>query len=60
LPRIKAKKKIKIKKTRIYEQLPRIRAGKKIKIPPRARIKVKKIAVILSPSVRTKKTRIIN
>jgi len=60
LPRIKAKKKIKIKKTGIYEQLPRIRAGEKIKISPRARIKVKKVAVMLPPSVRAKKTRIIN
>jgi len=60
LPRIKAKKKIKIKKTKIYEQLLRIKAGEKIKIPPRARIKVKKMAVILSPSVRAKKTKIIN
>jgi len=60
LPRIKAKKKIKIKKTGIYEQLLRIRAGEKIKISPRARIKVKKVAVILPPSVRAKKTKIIN
>jgi len=60
LPRIKAKKKIKIKKIKIYEQLPRIRAGEKIKISPRARIKVKKVAVILPPSVRARKTRIIN
>jgi len=60
LPRIKAKKKIKIKKIKMYEQLLRIRAGEKIKIPPRARIKVKKMAVILPPSVKTKKTKIIN
>jgi len=60
LLRIKAKKKIKIKKTGIYEQLLKIRAGEKIKISPRARIKIKKVAVILPPSVRTKKTRIIN
>jgi len=60
LPRIKAKKKIKTKKTKIYEQLPKIRAGEKIKIPPRARIKVKKITVILPPNVRARKTRIIN
>jgi len=60
LPKIKAKKKIKIKKTEIYEQLLRIRAGEKIKISPRARIKIKKVAVILPPSVRAKKTKIIN
>jgi len=60
LPRIKAKKKIKIKKIKIYEQLPKIRAGEKIKIPPRAKIKVKKVTVILPLSVKTKKTRIIN
>jgi len=60
LPRIKAKKKIKIKKTGMYEQLLKIRAGEKIKIPPRARIKVKKVTVILPPSVRARKTRIIN
>jgi len=60
LPRIKAKKKIKIKKIGIYEQLLRIRANEKIKISPRARIKVKKIAVILPPNVRAKKTKIIN
>jgi len=60
LLRIKAKKKIKIKKIGMYEQLLKIKAGEKIKIPPRARIKVKKVAVILPPSVRAKKTRIIN
>jgi len=60
LLRIKAKKKIKIKKTGIYEQLLKIRASEKIKISPRARIKIKKMAVILPPSVRAKKTRIIN
>jgi len=60
LPKIKAKKKIKIKKTGVYEQLPKIRAGEKIKIPPRARIKVKKVAVMLPPNVRAKKTKIIN
>jgi len=60
LPRIKAKKKIKIKRTEVYEQLLKIRAGEKIKIPPRARMKVKKVAVILPPSVRAKETRIIN
>jgi len=60
LPRIKAKKKIKIKKTRIYEQLPRIKASEKIKIPPRTKIKIKKITVILPPNVRAKKTKIIN
>jgi len=60
LLRIKAKKKIKIKKTKIYEQLPRIKAGEKIKIPPRARIKVKKVAVILPLSVKARKTKIIN
>jgi len=60
LSRIKAKKKIKIKKIKIYKQLLRIRAGEKIKIPSRARIKIKKVAVILPPSVRAKKTRIIN
>jgi len=60
LPKIKAKKKIKIKKTGIYEQLPRIKTGEKIKIPSRARIKVKKVIVILSPSVRARKTKIIN
>jgi len=60
LPRIKAKKKIKIKKTGMYEQLPRIKAGEKIKIPPRAKIKIKKVIIILPPSVKTKKTKIIN
>jgi len=60
LPRIKAKKKIKTKKTRIYEQLPKIKTGKKIKIPPRARIKVKKIIIILPLNVKAKKTKIIN
>jgi len=60
LPRIKIKKKIKIKKTEVYEQLPKIKTGEKIKILPRARIKVKKVAIILSPSVRAKKTKIIN
>jgi len=60
LPRIKAKKKIKIKKTGVYEQLLRIKAGEKIKISPRAKIKIKKVAVILPPSVRAKKTKIIN
>jgi len=60
LPRIKTKKKIKIKKTGVYEQLLKIRAGEKIKIPPRTKIKVKKMAVILPPSVRAKKTKIIN
>jgi len=60
LPRIKAKKKIKIKKIKVYEQLLRIRTGEKIKISPRAKIKVKKITVILPPSVRAKKTKIIN
>jgi len=60
LLKIKAKKKIKIKKTRIYEQLPKIKTGEKIKIPPRARIKIKKVAVILPPSVKAKKTKIIN
>jgi len=60
LLRIKAKKKIKIKKTEIYEQLPRIKAGEKIKISPRAKIKIKKIAIILPLNVRAKKTKIIN
>jgi len=60
LPRIKAKKKIKIKKIKMYEQLLRIKAGEKIKIPPWAKIKIKKITVILPPSVRAKKTKIIN
>jgi len=60
LPRIKAKIKIKIKKTRIYEQLPKIKTGEKIKIPPRAKIKIKKMAIILPPNVRAKKTKIIN
>jgi len=60
LLRIKAKKKIKIKKIKIYEQLPRIKTGEKIKISPRARIKVKKVTVILPLSVRARKTRIIN
>ena len=57
LLRIKTKKKIKIK---VYEQLLRIKADEKIKIPPRAKIKIKKVAVILPPSVRAKKTKIIN
>jgi len=60
LPRIKAKKKIKIKKTKIYEQLLKIRINEKIKISSRARIKIKKMAVILPPSVRARKTKIIN
>jgi len=60
LLKIKAKKKIKIKKTGIYEQLLKIKTGEKIKISPRARIKVKKITVILPPSVKAKKTKIIN
>jgi len=60
LPRIKAKKKIKIKKIKMYKQLLRIKTGKKIKIPPRAKIKIKKVAIILPPSVRAKKTKIIN
>jgi len=60
LLKIKAKKKIKIKRIRVYEQLLRIKAGEKIKISPRARIKVKKVAVILPPNVRAKKTKIIN
>jgi len=60
LPRIKTKKKIKIKKTGIYEQLLKIRAGEKIKIPPRAKIKIKKIAIILPLNVKAKKTKIIN
>jgi len=60
LPKIKAKKKFKIKKTKIYKQLLKIKTGKKIKIPPRAKIKIKKITIILPPSVRAKKTKIIN
>jgi len=60
LPRIKAKKKIKTKKTGIYEQLLKIKAGEKIKIPPRTKIKVKKVTIILSLNVRAKKTKIIN
>jgi len=60
LPRIKAKKKIKIKKIRIYEQLLRIKTGEKIKISPRAKIKVKKVVIILPPSVKARKTKIIN
>jgi len=60
LLRIKTKKKIKIKKIRIYEQLLKIKTGEKIKIPPRARIKVKKMAVILSLNVKARKTKIIN
>jgi len=60
LLKIKAKKKIKIKKTGIYEQLLKIKTGEKIKIPPRARIKIKKMAVILPLSVKAKKTKIIN
>jgi len=60
LLKIKAKKKIKIKKIRIYEQLPKIRTNEKIKIPPRARIKIKKVTVILPPSVKARKTKIIN
>jgi len=60
LLKIKTKKKIKIKKIEIYEQLLKIKTSKKIKIPPRAKIKIKKITVILPPSVRAKKTKIIN
>jgi len=60
LLRIKAKKKIKIKKIKIYEQLLKIRADEKIKISPRARIKIKKMVVILPLSVKAKKTKIIN
>jgi len=60
LPRIKAKKKIKIKKTGMYEQLPKIKTNEKIKIPPRAKIKIKKVAIILPPNVKAKKTKIIN
>jgi len=60
LPRIKTKKKIKIKKTGIYEQLLKIKTGEKIKISPRARIKVKKVIIILPSSVKAKKTKIIN
>jgi len=60
LPRIKAKKKIKIKKIGIYEQLLKITAGEKIKISPRAKIKNKKVTVILPPNVRARKTKIIN
>jgi len=57
LLRIKTKKKIKIK---VYEQLLRIKADEKIKIPPRAKIKIKKVIVILPLNVRAKKTKIIN
>jgi len=60
LPRIKAKKKIKIKRIRMYKQLPRIKTGEKIKIPPRAKIKIKKVIVILPLNVKARKTRIIN
>jgi len=60
LPRIKTKKKKKKKKTGIYEQLLKIKTGEKIKIPPRAKIKIKKVAIILPPSVKAKKTKIIN
>jgi len=60
LPKIKTKKKIKIKKIGVYEQLLKIKADEKIKILPRARIKIKKMTVILPPSVKAKKTKIIN
>jgi len=60
LLRIKTKKKIKIKKIGIYEQLLKIKADEKIKILSRAKIKIKKVAVILPPNVKTKKTKIIN
>jgi len=60
LPKIKTKKKIKIKKTGMYEQLLKIKAGEKIKISSRTRIKIKKIAIILPSNVRAKKTKIIN
>jgi len=60
LLKIKTKKKIKIKKIRVYEQLLKIKTGEKIKILPRAKIKIKKVAVILPLNVKAKKTRIIN
>jgi len=60
LLKIKAKKKIKIKKTKVYKQLLKIKINEKIKIPPRTKIKIKKTIIILLPSVKAKKTKIIN
>jgi len=44
----------------MYERLPKIKTNKKIKILPRAKIKIKKVIIILPPSVKTKKTKKIN
>jgi len=44
----------------VYEQLLKIKINEKIKIPPRTKIKNKKIKIILPPSVRAKKKKIIN
>jgi len=44
----------------MYEQLLKIKTDEKIKILSRAKIKVKKITIILPLSVRAKKTKIIN
>jgi len=44
----------------MYKQLPKIKIYKKIKLLSRAKIKNKKIIIILPPNVKAKKTKIIN